>query len=195
MRKESRFALGIVGLSAVATSYLVGHQNVQSSVALSPISNAETAAAQPSTDPSVTTTPADSAQPAATSQPSSAGEPSASSKPAPKNTTKPVASATQDPAPAPAPATSAADGNYQSSNVGYRYGDIQLEITVQSGKLTGINLLRATTEGRGYDQAPPMLVQAALQAGSTDFANLSGATFTSLAFKQALTDALNQAGL
>lgn len=193
MRKESRFALGIVGLSAVATSYLVGHQNVQSSVALSPISNAETAAAQPSTDPSVTATPADSAQPAATSQPSSAGEPSASSKPAPKNTTKPVASATQDPA--PAPATSAADGNYQSSNVGYRYGDIQLEITVQSGKLTGINLLRATTEGRGYDQAPPMLVQAALQAGSTDFANLSGATFTSLAFKQALTDALNQAGL
>ncbi len=192
MRKESRFALGIVGLSAVATSYLVGHQNVQSSVALSPISNAETAAAQPSTDPSVTTTPADSAQPAATNQPSSAGEPSANSTPAPKNT-KPVASATQDPA--PAPATSAADGNYQSSNVGYRYGDIQLEITVQSGKLTGINLLRATTEGRGYDQAPPMLVQAALQAGSTDFANLSGATFTSLAFKQALTDALNQAGL
>jgi uncharacterized protein with FMN-binding domain len=79
--------------------------------------------------------------------------------------------------------------------VQYRYGRIQLEIAVTDGALTDINLLQATTEGRGYDQAPPILVNAALQAGGTNFGNLSGATFTTQAFKQALDDALAQAGL
>lgn len=184
MRKETRFALGIVGLSAVATSYLVGHQSVPASVALA-TSVAETATPQPTAEASTTTAPSETAQPSATA------EPSATSTATPESTSTPKATATAT----ETPASSVVDGTYQSSDVGYRYGDIQLEVTVQGGKLTGINLLRATTEGRGYDQAPPMLVDAALQAGSADFGNLSGATFTSMAFKQALTDALNQAGL
>lgn len=178
MRKETRFALGIVGLSAVATSYLVGHQPAQSSVALA--TSAVTASSNPT--PSAEVTPTQTNASAAT-------EPTPTQSVTPEKTTAP--SATTD----PTPTATAADGTYLSTNVSYRYGNIQLEVTVQSGHLAAINLLQATTHGRGYDQAPPMLVDAALQAGSADFGNLSGATFTSMAFKQALTDALNQAGL
>ena len=184
MRKETRLALGIVGLSAVATSYLVGHQSVPASVALA-TSIADTATAQPTSDPTATATPSETAQASATAKPLA----TATTKP--KSTSKPKPTATA----AATPASSAVDGTYQSSDVSYRYGDIQLEVTVQAGKLSSINLLRATTHGRGYEQAPPMLVDAALKAGTADFGNLSGATFTSMAFKQALTDALNQAGL
>jgi uncharacterized protein with FMN-binding domain len=178
VRKETRFALGIVGLSAVATSYLVGHQTSQPSVALA------TSAVATSSDP----TPTAEVAPTQTDAPAAA-EPSPSQSATPEKTPAPTATAD------PTPTATAADGTYLSSNVSYRYGNIQLEVTVQSGQLSAINLIQATTEGRGYDQAPPMLVDAALQAGSADFGNLSGATFTSMAFKQALTDALSQAGL
>ena len=179
MRKETRFALGIVGLSTVATSYLVGHHAPSASVALTASSASAVSSAAPTTEQSST--------PLAT----------ASSEPTSTNTAtaEPTQQATATATPEPTPSSSGADGTYQSGNISYRYGNIQLAVTIQSGKLAAIDLIQATTHGRGYEQAPPMLVDAALQAGSADFGNLSGATFTSMAFKQALTDALNQAGL
>jgi len=73
----------------------------------------------------------------------------------------------------------------------YRYGVIQLEITATAGKLTEIKSIQATADS-GFDQAFPILQEAALAAGSTEFSNVSGATFTSEGYKQALASAISK---
>lgn len=73
----------------------------------------------------------------------------------------------------------------------YRYGVIQLEITATAGKISVLTEIEATASP-GYDQALPILNQAAIAASSTDFANVSGATFTSAAYKEALASAISK---
>ena len=75
--------------------------------------------------------------------------------------------------------------------INYRYGTMQLEITASAGKITNINEIQATTS-RGYEQAVPLLHQAALSASSANFGNVSGATFASDAYKQALASAISK---
>ena len=75
--------------------------------------------------------------------------------------------------------------------VPYAYGTVQLEVVRQGGKLTAVNLIQAgATAGR--DQAYPALQQAAIDAQGTNFANLSGATYTVDAFKAALESAISK---
>jgi uncharacterized protein with FMN-binding domain len=190
VRKQTRLTLGVVGLSALTTSYLLGHQATESSIALTALG----ATAEATSTPSETATETQVTSPAttetATAEATATAEPSATAKPSPSQTATSEPTATQTQAPA-----ASSNGTYKSQTLQYRYGQIQLEIAVTDGALTHITLLKATTEGRGYDQAPPILVDAALQAGGTSFGNLSGATFTTQAFKQALGDALSQAGL
>jgi uncharacterized protein with FMN-binding domain len=194
VRKETRLALGVVGLSALTTSYLLGNQQTDAGLALGA---AAATATTSTTEPSATaeaqvTSPAEATPDTA----QATTEASVTAEPSPTATSTPSATPTETAAPTEAPAASTGtSGTFTSSTVQYRYGRIQLEITVTDGSLTDINLLQATTEGRGYEQAPPILVDAAIQAGGTNFGNLSGATFTTQAFKQALTDALNQAGM
>lgn len=194
MRKETRMALGVVGLSALTTSYLLGHQSQETGLALSAsaTSNVELA---PQENPETVSEPTESPLPVttATENPSTATE-NPTNTPTPTKTVQPKEASTVAAEPQPAPADKAT-GTYASEAVRYKYGTIQLEVSVADGVLTGINMLQATTEGKGYDQAPPILVDAALQAGGSNFGNLSGATFTTQAFKQALDDALRQAGM
>ncbi len=192
MRKQSRITLGVIGLSTLTTSYLLGHQAAESNISLAASATTTTPTkAADSTTAQVTSPATTEAAPeaTATADATATNEPTATTEPSP------TATATTQPAPTATTAPAATSGTYTSQTVQYRYGRIQLEIGVTDGALTDINLLQATTEGRGYDQAPPILVNAALQAGGTNFGNLSGATFTTQAFKQALDDALAQAGL
>jgi hypothetical protein len=73
----------------------------------------------------------------------------------------------------------------------YQYGVIQLEITAEGGKLTQVNQVQASASP-GYDQALPILDQSALVASSTNFSNVSGATFTSKGYKEALASAISK---
>lgn len=101
--------------------------------------------------------------------------------------------ATSQPSPTEAAVGSLVDGEYISTAVNYKYGTIQLGVAVSGGAIASVDLIQASTKGRGYDQAPPMLVTAALEAQGASFGNLSGATYTTEAFKQALENALDQA--
>ena len=68
---------------------------------------------------------------------------------------------------------------------------MQVSVTKTDGKITAVNLVQATaTHGREAAFSP--LVSAALQAQGSGFGNLSGATFTTDAFKQALDSALSK---
>ena len=189
MRKESKLALGVIGLSTLGTSYLLGqHGDAVAEIALAPAS-ALTATQEPSAQAT--------AEPAPAPQESSTPSTNATAEPAPSpeqtESIEPAPTATQEPQ--ATEATSGVSGTFTSDAVRYKYGTIQLELVVSNNTISGINLIQATTEGRGYDQAPPILVQAALDANGSGFGNLSGATFTTQAFKKALDNALAKAGM
>lgn len=79
----------------------------------------------------------------------------------------------------------------QSDAVQYRYGVVQLEVTATNGKIDSITEMQATASP-GYDQAFSYLHEYAMQAQSANFNNLSGATFSTDAYKQALANALSK---
>lgn len=80
-----------------------------------------------------------------------------------------------------------------SDPIQYIYGTVQLKITQVNGKITAIDELTATATN-GREQAFPVLKDAALKANGSSFGNLSGATYTTDAYKQALDSALSKLG-
>ena len=191
MRKESRIAIGIVGFSALASSYLLGQGNIPiSTFAASPVgSGATVTAGEVAPDASATPSSAPSSTPTAPDQTATAKP---ATKPSAKPTTTTKATTTKTATPTQAAPTG---GNFTSDPVKYQYGTMQLEVVVSGGQLTGINLVQASTHGSQYAPVPGLLVDAALQAGGSNFGNLSGATFATQAFKKALDGALLKAGL
>lgn len=79
----------------------------------------------------------------------------------------------------------------KSDAIQYRYGTVELEVTATAGKIEKINELQASTS-QGWESAVPVLNQQALASQGTSFANLSGATFISEAYKKALSNALTK---
>lgn len=73
----------------------------------------------------------------------------------------------------------------------YRYGQIELEVTATAGKIEKI-VEKQATSSPGWQSAIPVLNQAALDAQKADFGNLSGATFTTKAYQEALASALSK---
>jgi uncharacterized protein with FMN-binding domain len=85
------------------------------------------------------------------------------------------------------------DKTVTSDDIPYQYGDVQITVTRKAGKISAIDVGSSTaTDGR--EQAYPYLVEYAIQAQGTNFANLSGATYTTDAFKAALTSAISKLG-
>lgn len=83
-----------------------------------------------------------------------------------------------------------------SQLIQYQYGDIQLRVTEQGTRLTHIQVVaEGATDPRSAEinsQAVPMLQQQAMSAQSANIDGVSGATFTSIAYDQALQSALDQ---
>jgi uncharacterized protein with FMN-binding domain len=75
--------------------------------------------------------------------------------------------------------------------IDYQFGTIQLSVTTENSKITAIDLVQAGANG-GREQAFSYLVTDAINANGTNFGNLSGATYTTDAFKQALESAISK---
>lgn len=91
--------------------------------------------------------------------------------------------------------TSNANGTKTATGdpIDYQYGTVQLKVTKTAGKVTTIDLVQAgATAGR--EQAFSMLVDAAIKANGSNFGNVSGATYTTDAFKQAFDSAVAKLG-
>jgi uncharacterized protein with FMN-binding domain len=97
---------------------------------------------------------------------------------------KPIASGTTSSKP---------DKTVKSADIPYQFGDIQLTVTRKGGKLSAIDIGQSTASN-GRDAAFPMLVQEAIKAQGSNFGNLSGATYTTQAFKAALDSAVSKLG-
>ncbi len=84
-----------------------------------------------------------------------------------------------------------ADMTVTGDPIQYEFGVVQVEVVRTGGKITAVNLIQAgATAGR--EQAFPYLTDYAIQAQGTNFGNLSGATYTTDAFKQALESAMSK---
>ncbi len=80
-----------------------------------------------------------------------------------------------------------------------RYGAVQVEITVSSGKVTDVVALQLPDSDRRSasisSRAEPVLRSEALAAQSASIDGVSGATYTSDGYEQSLQAALDAAGL
>ena len=77
--------------------------------------------------------------------------------------------------------------------INYIYGTVQLSVTKDNGKITAVDLVQATATA-GREQAFSYLQGYAVDANGSNFGNLSGATYTTDAFKQALDSAISKLG-
>jgi uncharacterized protein with FMN-binding domain len=114
----------------------------------------------------------------------------------------PEATSGPDPSrqPSPGPATQTTPAEPETRSVaGSRepaadYGYVQVQVTMDGSRLTEIILLEVTSSPRkAVREAPAILIEEALAAQSADIDNVSGATYTSEAFKQSLRSALEDA--
>lgn len=84
-------------------------------------------------------------------------------------------------------------------SVDTRWGPVQVQVSVQDGKVTGITVVDYPDNNPKDQQinarALPILTREALAAQSADIDMVSGATVTSEGYLQSLQGALDQAGL
>jgi uncharacterized protein with FMN-binding domain len=80
-----------------------------------------------------------------------------------------------------------------------QYGDVQVRVTVQGGRLVNVEALQLPQDrarsARISEFAGPELRSEALNAQSANIDIISGATFTSESYAQSLQAALDQAGI
>ena len=84
------------------------------------------------------------------------------------------------------------------STVATRYGDVAVEVTVASGRITAVQAISLPSGGRSGQisaSAGPVLASEALTAQSASIDIVSGATYTSQAYAQSLQAALDQAAI
>lgn len=89
------------------------------------------------------------------------------------------------------------DGTYTGSAADAFYGNIQVRVSIASGKISKVDFLQYPND-RGHSieinqYAMPILSQEAITAQSASVDIVSGATDTSQAFIQSLSNALSQA--
>lgn len=128
-----------------------------------------------------------------TSQPTQSADPQATA-------TATSAPAQSEPAPAPAetsaPAAEPAPAQpvvvkVVSDVIEYKYGVVQISLTTTDGKITSVTLLQGDAS-YGRDVAYQALINATIQTQGINYGNVSGATFTTDAFKKAVSNAISK---
>lgn len=195
MRSATKATVGLVSLGVLAGSYQFGAtgENAVSLSASAADTNSVTTQSTSETQPTAKNNSASTATELTPSQTQTATASSAktsSTTTASKTATSATAEAAA-PAPSPTPSKSTTTGGTQTGDaIRYKYGTIQLEVVKSGNSISSINLIQASTKGREWASAPGELVQLALSAQGTSFGNLSGATYTTEAFRAALDSAL-----
>lgn len=89
------------------------------------------------------------------------------------------------------------DGTYTGSVSDAFYGNVQVQVSVNNGEISDIKFLQHPTDRERSIQinnmAMPVLRQEVIQSQNANVDTVSGATYTSQAFIQSLSSALNQA--
>jgi uncharacterized protein with FMN-binding domain len=97
---------------------------------------------------------------------------------------------------APLGAKGAYTGQLTGSTIQTPFGYVQVQVTLQGGMITDVQTLQLPSGGRSSEisqYAAPQLRSEVLQAQSAQVDSVSGATYTSQAYRQSLQAALDQA--
>ena len=96
------------------------------------------------------------------------------------------------------PTSTTKDGTYTGTSEPTRFGNVQVKVVVNGGKIADIVATQLTDDGGRSVQisnyAAPILRTEALQAQSANVSSVSGATYTSEGYLSSLQSALDQAG-
>lgn len=189
MRISTKLATGLMGVGVLAVSFKLGLPTP----AVSAPTAGGTETSTPSTNPEpsaapLATTPAQTApskKPGTTTPKPKATKPSSSGS----ETTTPVTPVTPVTPPDTTPVTPATVTK-TGDPISYRFGTIQLSVTEDaSGAITSITTVQAGATG-GRQSAFSSLKASAIAAQGSSFGNISQATYTTQAFKDALDSAL-----
>ena len=98
---------------------------------------------------------------------------------------------------APNPSSAYKNGTYTGPSVDVNWGYVQVQATIQNGKLSDVQVVQYPNERQTSlsinSIAVPELQQEAIQAQSANVDLISGATLTSEGFQESLQSALDQA--
>ena len=125
--------------------------------------------------------------PAATPAPSAAATPTPAATGSAMPTTTPTPAAA---APAPAAAPKVVDGATENTP----YGPVQVELSITGTQITAVKTLQSPTGGRSDEinsYATPILEQEVMKSQSANIDTVSGATYTSDAYKQSVQSAID----
>lgn len=174
------------GSLSASIQHAIGQQQSTPTLALESAPTAEPPAITSTAEPSAEPAPSDSA---AADQPAPAATAEATSTPA-QTSTAPTPAATTEPVPAPAPVEPVVV-TATSDVIEYKYGVVQISLTTTDGEITNVTLLQGDAS-YGRDAAYAALIDATIQTQGINYGNYSGATFTTDAFKQAVTNVLGK---
>ena len=188
-----RASAAIIGTLA-GTALLVGAKLGTPSHAADPDLTAGNVADGTAADPgSPAAAPAGSALPG---QPAASGQPTPNGSGAAPTPAAPGATKTTAAAPPPTAAAGLKSGTFTGSGVQERYGTITVTITTSGGKITNLSATCGgcnSTSQSISSNAFTKLRSEALSAQSASVATVSGATYTSGAYKTSLQAAINAA--
>jgi hypothetical protein len=201
VRQTTKAFISIASIGLIAASYKFGLEApaaFANAEALAQAQNPNQATGQPDANPS---TPSEPSNPAAT--PSTPAKPGTPTQPAAKPTKPAKPSSGSGSTGSGSTGSGTGTGSTGSgttaptevtktgTSIRYRFGIIQVAVTKTDGQITAVNLLQAGATG-GRSQAFDFLVQYTVDAQGSSFGNISGATYTTDAYKQSLNAALAQ---
>src|SRR6476620_8716693 len=190
MRRITLWALSTLTTLVLLFSYHTSTSSKGSTVAAPVIGQAANGAAVPT--PSATT-PSDTS----TTGSSTSGTSGAAATPTPSASASPRSSSSSSFS--SSSSSSSAAKTYAGDAIGTRYGDVQVQITVKSGKITAAQVLQVPwNDNRDQEinsYAVPVLNSEVVQAQSATIDMVSGATYTSDGYIQSLQSAIDQAHL
>lgn len=188
MRTFTKNVVGVISLGVLAGSWSLGQAAETGLVIGAPSADSTSPAATSNPLPSGGTEPSPSASSVSSPTATSAPAPSKSASSAPSQS--PTNPATPTPTQSSTPGKLGSSGSATSDNIAYKYGYMQVQVVKENNKIIEVNLVKAGTRGSEYAGVPAMLAEAAITAQGANFGNVSGATYTTNAFKQALESAL-----
>ena len=162
MRKSTAIVASLVAASSLVISLRLGELSTLSAIAVQVPGSTN---GSPTPDPGAASPDPNTAPPSTPTQPGT-------TLPTPPPTTPP-----------------AVQVSFDSDVIAYKYGNVQVSITKTDGLISSVTMLQGdATNGRG--EAYKILTDATIQVQGTSYGNVSGATFTTDAFKLAVESAL-----
>jgi uncharacterized protein with FMN-binding domain len=192
---SSTNSLGLTGAGAIGAPAMTDTSTASATPTASSTKAATTKpVATKKATPAATKKATPVASKSATAQATATASASASATPAatPTKTATPVATKTTAPV-----VTKSTSGTFAGPAIFVNYGTVQVQITVNNGKITDAKALQAPNgrSQRWTDMAVPTLRQQTLSAQSANIQGASGASYTSYGWYKSLQGALAKAGL